>query len=262
MGWTRPENQKELQRFNGMVNYISQFIPHIATITASLTELSGNTEWLWTDLQEAAFEAVKRAADKHNVLRPIDYNKPDRIWLFTDASPTGTGPWIGQGPTRDAVRPAAFQSRKLTPSQSNYPIHQQEMLAIIEAFEAFAPHLLHRQFTVVTHYVSLTKLMTQKNLNRRQQRWLTHISRFHFKIEYQPGAKNFLPDYLLRIHEGMPGLLDISLKDPTIDYDSLELPDPTQPLQINTSYAACSPLSIESDDAMHHSREAQTSPTL
>jgi len=74
MDWTRPEKQKELQRFNGMVHYISQFIPHIATITAPLTELSGNAEWLRTDLQEAAFEGVKRAADKHKVLRPIDYN--------------------------------------------------------------------------------------------------------------------------------------------------------------------------------------------
>jgi len=42
--WTRPESQKELQRFHGMVNYITQFIPHIATITAPLTELSGNAE--------------------------------------------------------------------------------------------------------------------------------------------------------------------------------------------------------------------------
>jgi len=87
------------------------------------------------------------------------------IWLFTDASPTGTGAWIGQGPTRDAVRPAAFHSRKLTPSQSNYLTHQQETLAIIEAMEAFAPHLLHRQFTVVTDHESLTELMRQKNLN-------------------------------------------------------------------------------------------------
>jgi len=68
MDWTRPENQKELQRFHGMVNYDSQFIPHIATITAPLTELSGNAKWLWTDLQEAPFEAVKQAADKHKVL--------------------------------------------------------------------------------------------------------------------------------------------------------------------------------------------------
>jgi len=80
--------------------------------------------------------------------------------------------------------------------------------------------------------------MKEKNLNRRQQRWLTHISGFDFKIEYQPGAKNFLADYLSGIHEGTPGPLDISLNDSTIDYDRLELPDPTQPLQINTSYAS------------------------
>jgi len=153
-----------------MVNYISQFIPHIATITAPLTELSWNAEWPWTDLQETAFEAVKRAADKQKVLRRIEYNKPDMIWLFTDASPTGTCAWIGQGPTRDAARPAAFNSRKLTPSQSNYPTHQQETLAIIEAMEAFAAHFLHRQFTVVIDHESPIKLMTQKNVNGRQQR--------------------------------------------------------------------------------------------
>jgi len=47
-----------------------------------------------------------------------------------------------------------------------------------------------------------------------------------------------------------------------MDYDSLELPDPTQPLQINTSYASSTNFSIESDDAIYHSCEAQTSPTL
>ena len=91
---------------------------------------------------------------------------------------------------------------------------------------------------------------------------LTHIGRFYFKIEYQPGAKNFLADYLSRIHEGTPGPLDISLKDPTIDYDCLELPDPTQPVQINTSYASYSDCTIESDEAIYRLGEAQTSPTL
>jgi len=73
MDWTTPVNQKELQRFKGMVNYISQFFAHIAAITVPLTELSGNAEWLWTDLQEAAFEAVKRAADKHKVLSVVKH---------------------------------------------------------------------------------------------------------------------------------------------------------------------------------------------
>jgi len=245
-----------------MVNYILQLIPHIATIRAPLTELSVNAAWLWTDLQEAAFEAGKRAADKYKVLRPIDYNKPDMIWLVTDASPTGTGAGIGQGQTRDAVRPAGFHSRKLTPSQSTYPTQQQETRPIIEAMEAFTPHLLHRQFTVVTEHESLIKLITLKNLNGPQHTWLMHIRHFDFKIEYRAGAKAFLVDSLSRIHEGTPGVLDISFQDPTIDYDHLKLHDPTQPLQMNSSYSSCTDFSIESDDAMYPSGEAITSPTL
>jgi len=65
LDWTRPKNQKELELFKEMVNNISQFLPHAATITVPLTELTGNAEWLWTDLHDAAFEAVKRTAEKH-----------------------------------------------------------------------------------------------------------------------------------------------------------------------------------------------------
>ena len=196
MDWTRSNNQKELQQFNGMVNYISQFIPHAATITALVTELTGDAVWLWTALQETAFQEVKRAAEDHKILRPIDYDNSDIIWLFTYASTTGMGAWIGQGPTRDAARAASFHSRKLTPARSNFPTHQQGTLAIIEAMESFAHVLLHRDFTVVTDHEGLTKLMTQKYLNGWQQRWLTHISKYDYEIEYQPGAENFLADCL------------------------------------------------------------------
>jgi len=261
---TRPENQIEWLRFNGMVNYIWQFIPPIATvtITAPLTDLSGNAKWLWTNLKEAAFKAVRQAARKNTVLRAIDYNKSEMIWLFTDGSRTGTGAGIGQGPTRDPARPAGFYSTKLTTSQSNYPTHQQETRAIIDTMEVFTPHLLLRQSMVITDYETLTKLMTQKNLNEPQQRWLTDISRFDFKIEYSPVARNFLADYLFTIHEGTSAAFDISRKDPTIDYDNLELPDLTQPLRINTSYASFADFSIESANTLYHSCGAQTSPAL
>jgi len=44
MDCTRPESQRELQRFNGKVNHISRLRPYIATITAPLTEQSGKAE--------------------------------------------------------------------------------------------------------------------------------------------------------------------------------------------------------------------------
>jgi len=250
MDWTKPKNQKELERFNGMVNYLWQFLPHAATITASLTEPTGNAEWLWMDLDDAAFEAVGRAAEKHQVLRPIDYTIPDMVWLFTDASPTGTGVWVGQGPTRDAARPAAFHSRILTPSQKAYPTYHQEALAIVEAIASFEYLLRNRRFTVVTDHESLTKMMTQKSLSERQQRWLTFLSQLNFGIEYQPGADNFLADYLSRIHEGNPNSTDITLRDPTSQGSKTEaLPD-TPALSIDTHYASSLDYPTDSEDAM------------
>jgi len=262
MDWTKPKNKKQLERFNGMVNYIAQFLPHAATITAPLTELTGNAEWLWTDLHDAAFEAVKRAAEKHQVLRPIDYTIPDMVWLFTDASPTGTGAWVGQGPTRDAARPAAFHSRMLTPSQNAYPTHHQEALAIVEAIASFEYLLRNRRFTVVTDQESLTKMMTQKSLSGRQQRWLTFLSQFNFGIEYQPGAENFLADYLSRIHEGNPNSTDITLRDPTSQGSKTEaLPD-TPALSIDTHYASSLNYPTDSEDAMYYASDKKPSPTL
>jgi len=194
------------------------------------------------DLHDAALEAVKCAAEKHQFLRPIDYTIPDMVWLFTDASPTGTGTWVGQGPTRDPARPAVCHSRKLTPSQNTYPTHHQEALAIVEVIASFEYLLRNRCFTVVTDHKGLNKMMTQKGLSGRQQRWQTFLSQFDFGIEYQPGTEHFLVDYLSTIHERKPNCTDIMLRDPTSQSSKTDtLPDtparlltPTTPLRLTT----------------------------
>ena len=44
--WTTPRNKDQLQEFLGVGNYISQFIPHFASITAPLTSLTETEEFL------------------------------------------------------------------------------------------------------------------------------------------------------------------------------------------------------------------------
>ena len=44
--WTTPRNKKQLQEFLGVVNYISQFIPHLVSITAPLTSLTGTEKFV------------------------------------------------------------------------------------------------------------------------------------------------------------------------------------------------------------------------
>ena len=198
------------------------------------------------------------------------WSKQHRIIRYWDRSTMKTQIWSGcllmhhlpeqehgQGPTRDAAGPTSFHSKKLTPAQSNYPTHQQETLAIVEAMESFTHLLLHRHFTVVTDHESLTKLMTQKNLNGWQQRWLTHISKYDYEIEYQPGAKNFLADYLSRIHEVDSRPEDITLKDPTLD--EKEPMASARSLSIHTHYTSSREYSAESENAM---TQTNHSPTL
>ena len=123
--------------------------------------------------------------------------------------------------------------------------------------ESFAHLLLHWHFTVVIDHEGLTKLMTKKNLNGRQQRWLTHISKFDYEIEYLPGARNFLADYLSRIHEVDSGPEDITLKDPTLDERK---PSPSaRSLSIHTHYTSSLECSADSENAM---TQTNHSPTL
>ena len=122
--------------------------------------------------------------------------------------------------------------------------------------ESFAHLLLHRHFTVVTDHDGLTKLMTQKNLNGRQQRWLTHISKFDYEIEYPPGAKDFLADYLSRIHELDSGSEDIALKDPTLDEKE---PTPSaRSLSIHPHYTSSREYSAEAENAMTQTNYSPT----
>lgn len=56
-----------------------------------------------------------------------------RIWLVTDGSLGGISGVVSQGDTWNGGRVAAFFSAKLSSAQMNYPVHEIEMLAGVEA---------------------------------------------------------------------------------------------------------------------------------
>ena len=94
----------------------------------------------------------------------------------------------------------AFFSAKLLSAQSNYPVHEIEMLAGVEAMLRHRDILLGCQFTWVTDHKGLTHLLQQKNLSGRQARWLEKILEYDFRVEYIPGVENVLADALSRIY--------------------------------------------------------------
>lgn len=133
-------------------------------------------------------------------LTVIDYDAAkagtQQVFLFTDASNTGTSTWIGVGTSRDSAQPVAYDSRTFNNMQRNYPVHDHELLAIINALHHWCPLLYWVPVHVYCDHFTLQWFLGQCNLSPCQLRWLSILKDFDLHIEYIKGEYNTLADYL------------------------------------------------------------------
>ena len=95
--WFTPKSKKELQKFISEVIYHAQFLPHLSTALAPLSDLTSQEVFEWRPLHEEAFQQVQRLASRTIPLRPVNYSSPETIYIITDASNVGAEAWVGQG---------------------------------------------------------------------------------------------------------------------------------------------------------------------
>jgi len=163
---TTPTTKWQLQEFLGVVNYISQFLPHIAILTAPLTGLTRTAEFVWTALHDAAMTNIKKLIAGARIMKPVDSKSGVPIWLITDASLSACRAWLGQGDTPERARPAALHSWKFTDAH-NYGTTDKAALAIIDALSALNHILRDAESTIVTDHQPLTRLKGANDLSGR-----------------------------------------------------------------------------------------------
>ncbi|KAF8626390.1 hypothetical protein AX15_004888 [Amanita polypyramis BW_CC] len=197
--WRTPRNYQDVLRFNGVIQYLAQYIPKATEYTAPLTGMcSNNRDFVWTDFHDLCFKKLKSLVEMNIVCRPINGKLDVPIWVITDASATGVGCWYGQGPTWDTIWPTGFFSWKFTPAQMNYCTWEQELLGVLEALLCWEDKLLGLPFTVVTDHQALTFFNEAPTRSHRRTQWWEYLSRFNFKMEYLKGEKNVVADALSR----------------------------------------------------------------
>ena len=195
-----PQTCPALQEFNGMVNYLSRFVPQLSTLAAPLTELAGSaTMWEWRDLHTTAVKQIKEVIGSNAVVQPINYQSADPIYLVTDASAVGVGAWVGQGSNMHEICPAGFSSRKFNNAQQNYSTYNKELLAIVVGLNLLRSVLAGTTFTILTDHKPLVSFKSQIDLLERQARWQQIIVQFDCEIKHIDGLKNYIADALSRI---------------------------------------------------------------
>ena len=96
--------------------------------------------------------------------------------------------------------PIAFFSRKMIPVETRYKTHDDELLAIVEAFKTWHHYLegCKHEVLVLTDYNNLRCFMDTKSLSSRQVRWAQELSQYYFRIDYRQDKGNVAADALSR----------------------------------------------------------------
>jgi hypothetical protein len=204
--WPAPKNVGELRSFLGLAGYYRKFVQHFSKLALPLSALlQKDTSYVWNEECMRAFAQLKAAL----AAEPVLITPNDRLpyVVVTDASGFAIGATLCQDQGH-GLQPIAYMSKKMLPAERNYPVHEQELLAVVCALKEWR-HYLHGssfQVKVKTDHRSLTYLNTQPHLSARQTRWSEFLQEFpDMIIEYQEGSKNVVADALSRRpdHEDM-----------------------------------------------------------
>ena len=195
--WPVPTSKKKLQSFLGFINFYRRFIKDFAKHARPLHQLTGKTDWKWTNACTEAFRFLVNAITSAPILHmPID---DAQFRVEADSSDFATGAVLEQEQDGNWF-PIAYLSKTLNDTERNYPIHDKELLSIIRALKEWR-YLLEghpRKLLILSDHKNLEYFRNAQNLSRRQARWADYLERFDFEIKHVSGKKQGKSDGLSR----------------------------------------------------------------
>ena len=84
----------------------------------------------------------------------------------------------------------------MKPHEQNYPTRDLELAAVVFALKIWRHYLYGEKCRIFTDHKSLKYLLTQKDLNLRQRRWLELLKDYDCIIDYHPKKSNVVVDAL------------------------------------------------------------------
>ena len=191
-----PRNVHDVRSFIGFANYFRKYIKNFSELALPLHKLTHkHATFTWTPAEQYAWEGMKKALTSTPVLQLPDWTKS--FVIQTDASDVAIGGALLQEHEEGRVV-VAYRTKVLSETQKNWPTHERELWAIVDAVTDWRPYIQNRHFIVETDHKPLIALIDQPNLSHKQARWVTKLADYNFKLKYVQGKSQYIADCLSR----------------------------------------------------------------
>ena len=109
--------------------------------------------------------------------------------IYCDASKSGLGAVLRQN-----GKVIVYASRQLKDYETRYPTHNMELVAVVFALKTWRHYLYGVHCEIFTDHKTVKYLLTQKQLNVHQGRWMELLNNCEFTINYYPDKANKVMD--------------------------------------------------------------------
>uniref|UniRef100_A0A0W0FZI7 Reverse transcriptase/retrotransposon-derived protein RNase H-like domain-containing protein n=1 Tax=Moniliophthora roreri TaxID=221103 RepID=A0A0W0FZI7_MONRR len=155
--WEAPKTVKGVRSFLGFTNFYRKSIGKYTELARPLYDLTKkNIVFKWTRHCQIAFNVLKAKFLQQLILKIPNDEQP--FVIKADTLKWATGAVLRQkGPDRE-MHACGYISHAFTPVERNYEIYNRELLAIVNALQAWQHYLLRSPHlvTILSDYKNLT----------------------------------------------------------------------------------------------------------
>ncbi len=195
--WSTFNNLTQMQFFIDFCNFYWRFIKNFSKIVHSMIQLTQKkiiSEW--NKVCQIVFDHMKRCMIKTSILRHFDQTRETILEIYSFNYVNDEV--LSQYDDEEVLHSIVFYSKNMSSAECNYKINDKELLIIIWAFEHWWLKLKLTDISIkmFINHQALISLMKDKELSRRQIRWVQKLADFNFRIMYWSDKQNIKIDAL------------------------------------------------------------------
>ncbi|KAF8054198.1 hypothetical protein N665_1340s0002 [Sinapis alba] len=206
-----PKTSREIQRLTGRVAALNRFISRSTDKCLPFYELlRGNKKFLWDEVWEQAFSALKQYLTTPPVLTKPDAG--DTLYLYIAVSPSAVSSVLIKE-DRGEQRPIFYTSKCLTDAETRYPTLEKMAFAVVTSARKLRPYFQSHSIVVLTD-LPLRTILQNANQSGRLSKWAIELSEYDISYKSRLAIKaQVLADFIVEISPDQAADLDIPVKN-------------------------------------------------